>query len=219
MKIPFFISFIILASCGNGSQKNTIDKSALANVEPVQVQVQNELKKAYFASGCFWCSGVIYENVIGVKEVIYGYSGGHTENPTYQQVGTGRTGHSESVEVTYDPKEVSFKTLVDVYFGSQNVTQQNGQGPDRGSEYRSILFYQNETEKQIIEAKIAELDAQYREPIAAEVLPFQKFWRAEEYHQDYEKKNPNNPYIQNVSVPRLNKFKEKFPELLKENKE
>lgn len=218
MKISLLFSLIILAGCGNGQQQTKNKKNILANADPVQVPVQNGFKKAYFASGCFWCSGIIYENVIGVKEVIYGYSGGHTENPTYQQVGTGRTGHSESVEVTYDPDEVSFKTLVDVYFGSQNVTQQNGQGPDQGSEYRSILFFQNEAEKQIIDAKITELDAQYRKPIAAEVLPFQKFWRAEEYHQDYEKKNPNNPYIQNVSIPRLNKFKEKFPELLKENR-
>jgi peptide-methionine (S)-S-oxide reductase len=117
--------------------------------------------------------------------------------------------------VIYDPEKVSFATLVDVYFGSQNVTQQNGQGPDIGSQYRSIIFYQNEKQKQIIEDKIAELDKQYNKPIAAEVVPFEKFWKAEDYHQDYKKKHPNNPYIQNVSNPRFERFKEKFPELVK----
>lgn len=221
MKNSLFLFIIVLTSCGNSSKNSVFEKQQelVENADPVQASSQNGLKKAYFASGCFWCSGIIYENIIGVKEVIYGYSGGHTKNPTYEEISTGKTGHSESVEVTYDPKKVSFATLVDVYFGSQNVTQKNGQGPDRGSQYRSILFYQNKKERQIIEEKIAELDAFYRKPVAAEVLPFQKFWRAEEYHQDYEKKHPNNPYIQNVSVPRLNEFKEKFPELLKENKE
>ena len=220
MRTSFFLFLILLTSCGNGTQNSHAEKQRqLFENDPVQIPMQNGLKKAYFASGCFWCSGIIYENVKGVKKTIYGYSGGLMENPTYEQVGTGRTGHSETVEVTYDPEEVSFRTLVDVYFGSQNVTQQNGQGPDQGTQYRSILFYQNEAEKQIIEEKIAKLDAVYRKPIAAEVMPFQKFWCAEEYHQDYEKKNPNNPYIQNVSIPRLNEFKEKFPELLKENKE
>ncbi len=221
MKISFFLFLIVLTSCGNSSKESPSEKQQqlVENADAIQVSMQNGLKKAYFASGCFWCSGIIYENVIGVKEVIYGYSGGHTDNPTYEQIGAGQTGHSESVEVTYDPKEVSFGTLVNVYFGSQDVTQQNAQGPDRGSQYRSILFYQNEKEKQIIEEKIDALQPLFSKPIAAEVMPFQKFWPAEEYHQDYEKKHPNNPYIQNVSIPRLNKFKEKFPELLKENKE
>ncbi|MCB0522330.1 MAG: bifunctional methionine sulfoxide reductase B/A protein [Lewinellaceae bacterium] len=172
--------------------------------------------KAYFASGCFWCVEAVYESVKGVKEVISGYAGGHTENPTYEQSNTGRTGHAESVEVIYDPSVVSFSTLVDVYFGSQDPMQVNGQGPDRGSQYRSIIFYQNDAEKKIIEEKKAALAQQLGATIAAEVKPFEKFWRAEDYHQNYEKQHPENPYIQNVSIPRLNRFKKKFPELLKE---
>lgn len=217
-----FLTFLFLAaliSCGNTQQQNAEKEQQLVeNSDPVEVSTQNGLKKAYFASGCFWCVGIIYEHVIGVKKVIYGYSGGHTQNPTYEASNTGKTGHAESVEVTYDPDKVSFATLVDVYFGSQNVTQQNGQGPDTGSQYRSILFYQNEKQKQIIEEKIAALNPFFGKPIAAEVMPFQKFWKAEEYHQDYAEKNPNSRYIQNVSVPRYNEFKEKFPELIKENK-
>ena len=174
------------------------------------------LATAYFASGCFWCVEAVYESVKGVREVISGYAGGHTKNPTYEESNTGKTGHAEAVEVIYDPATVSFSSLVDVYFGSQNPTQVNGQGPDNGSQYRSIIFYNNEAEKKIIEEKKAALAKQLNATIAAEVMPFEKFWRAEEYHQDYEKLHPNNPYIQNVSIPRLNRFKKKFPELLKE---
>ena len=178
------------------------------------------MERAYFASGCFWCVEAIYESVKGVDEAISGYSGGHTKNPTYESSNTGTTGHAEAVEIIYNPNVVSFKTLVDVYFGSQNITQVNGQGPDRGSQYRSIIFYQNDEQKQIIDTKIAALEKEVgKGNVAAQVLPFQKFWKAEAYHQDYEKNNPNNPYIQNVSIPRLNKFKAKFPDILKTDKE
>ena len=138
------------------------------------------------------------------------------KNPTYESSNTGRTGHAEAVEVLYNPKVVSFATLVDVYFGSQNVTQINGQGPDRGSQYRSIIFYQNDTQKNIIIKKKDFLSKSINRKIAAEIMPFQKFWKAEEYHQDYEKRNPYNRYIQNISVPRLKRFQKKFPELIKQ---
>jgi len=187
------------------------------DVEPIEVPSENGLEKAYFASGCFWCVEAVYESVKGVKESISGYAGGHTENPTYEASNTGRTGHAEAVEIIYDPEVISFETLVDVYFGSQNITQVNGQGPDRGSQYRSIIFYQNDMQKQIILDKIDELMKDYS-PVAAEVMPFEKFWEAEDYHQDYKKYNPNNPYIRGVSKPRFDKFKAKFPDLIKENK-
>ncbi|MCM8567925.1 peptide-methionine (S)-S-oxide reductase MsrA [Gramella jeungdoensis] len=210
------ISLLLLA-CGNQSKENTATNPEIANAEPIEVPAQNGKERAYFASGCFWCVEAIYESVQGVEEAISGYSGGHTKNPTYEASNTGRTGHAEAVEVIYDPDVVSFKTLVEVYFGSQDPTQVNGQGPDRGSQYRSIIFYQNEEQKKIIEEVKAEVAKDYDEPIAAEILPFQKFWKAEDYHQDYEKNNPNNPYIQKVSIPRLNRFKSKFPDILKED--
>ena len=208
---------LVLFACGNNAQNNPATKPEIANAEPVEVPAENGLEKAYFASGCFWCVEAVYESVKGVDEAISGYSGGHTKNPTYEQSNTGRTGHAESVEVIYDPEVVSFETLVQVYFGSQNPTQVNGQGSDRGSQYRSIVFYQNEAQKKTIEKVKAEVAKNYDSPIAAEVLPFQKFWVAEDYHQDYEKYHPENPYIQSVSIPRINRFKKKFPELLKEN--
>lgn len=210
------MSLILLFNCENKAQVSAKQQEVI-NSKPVEVPMENGKAKAYFASGCFWCVEAIYEHVKGVEEVINGYSGGHTKNPTYESSNTGRTGHAEAVEVIYDPKVVSFATLVDVYFGSQNVTQVNGQGNDRGSQYRSIIFYQNEAQKKIILEKKEALAKKLNEKIAAEVYPFQKFWVAEDYHQDYERLHPNDGYIRNVSVPRLNRFKAKFPELLKEN--
>ncbi|MBT8296264.1 MAG: peptide-methionine (S)-S-oxide reductase MsrA [Gramella sp.] len=218
MKFLFlnFISLVLLA-CGNQTKNNHATKAEIANADPIEVAAENGMKKAYFASGCFWCVEAIYESIEGVEEAVSGYSGGHTKNPTYESSNTGKTGHAEAVEVIYDPEVVSFKTLVEVYFGSQDPTQVNGQGPDRGSQYRSIIFYQNEEQKKIIEDVKAEVAKNYKEAIAAEILPFQKFWKAEDYHQNYEENNPNNPYIRNVSIPRLNRFKDKFPDILKED--
>ncbi|MDA7716960.1 peptide-methionine (S)-S-oxide reductase MsrA [bacterium] len=209
---------LLFSSCQSKSQSTRKEQnhSEIKNTAPVQVEPVNGLERAYFASGCFWCVEAIYESVKGVKESVSGYSGGHTQNPTYQTSNTGRTGHAEAVEIIYDPKIISFSTLVDVYFGSQNPTQINGQGPDHGSQYRSILFYQNNEQRKIIEEKKAALSKELNREIAAEVLPFQKFWKGEAYHQDYEKRNPSNPYIQNVSIPRLKKFQNKFPDLIKE---
>jgi peptide-methionine (S)-S-oxide reductase len=216
MKYLLLTLIFSLTACGNSSGE-TVTLPEIANAEPVEAPTQNGLKKAYFASGCFWCVEAVFESVVGVKEAISGYSGGHTENPTYEESNTGRTGHAEAVEVIYDPEIIDFEILTDVYFGSMDPTQKNGQGPDIGSQYRSIIFYQNAQQKKIIEQKLKELAEQYNKAIAVEVLPFQKFWKAEDYHQNYKKYNPNDPYIRNVSVPRMNRFKKKFPQLLKEN--
>jgi peptide-methionine (S)-S-oxide reductase len=208
------ILFCKLSSCQNPIKNSK--QQAVINAKPVEVPIENSIARAYFASGCFWCVEAIYESVIGVQESVSGYAGGFTKNPTYELSNTGRTGHAEAVEVYYDPKLVSFSTLLDVYFGSQNVAQVNGQGPDRGSQYRSIVFYQNETQKTLILNKISEIEKLQNTKVAAEVYPFQKFWKAEAYHQNYERLHPNNPYVRNVSIPRLKRFKTKFPHLLKE---
>ncbi len=213
--LPLAFIFAATLSCTAQKTNRTAQKEAQKK-DPVEVPVQGGLAKAYFAAGCFWCVEAVYESVKGVKEAHSGYSGGHTQNPTYEDSNTGKTGHAEAVEVIYDPKAVSYATLVDVYFGCHDVTQVNGQGPDHGSQYRSLIFYQNEEQKKVIEEKIAALNKELSpKEIAAEVLPFEKFWMAEDYHQDYERINPENPYVQNVSIPRLQKFQAKFPELLK----
>ncbi len=212
-------------SCQSNDKENK--KVTLVDVEPIQTDMAAQLppqdlskyETAYFASGCFWCVEAIFESVKGVKEVVSGYSGGTEENPTYEQVGGGMTHHAEAVEVYYDPKEISFTALVQVFFGSHDPTTLNRQGPDRGPQYRSIAFYKNDSEKKIIENYIAALKEQKvygEDAITTEVTKFEKFYDAEDYHQDYERKHPNNPYITNVSIPRLNRFKKIFPGYLKE---
>ena len=202
-----------LVSCQ--TKKPNAKQDAIINAKAIEVPLQDGLAKAYFASGCFWCVEAVYESVNGVTEVINGYAGGHSENPTYQLSNTGRTGHAEAVEVLYDPTVVSFSTLLEVYFGSQDITQVNGQGPDNGSQYRSIIFYQNQDQKDEVIHKIKQLTKELNINIAAEVYPFLKFWQGEDYHQNYERLHPNNSYIRNVSIPRLRKFQQKFKHLLK----
>lgn len=162
-----------------------------------------ESKKAVLAAGCFWCVEAIYERVPGVTDVTSGYAGGHTDNPTYESSNTGKTGHAEAVEITYDPDKVTFSELLDYYFKSFDPTEGRGVAPDFGSQYRPIAFYSDEAEKIAIAEKIAEIQPTYDQPIAVEIAPLDKFWRAEDYHQDYEENNPDNPYIRNVSIPRL----------------
>ncbi len=212
------ISFAACQTSDGADNSASAKQAALYTAEPVEVKpTKDGLEKAYFASGCFWCVEAVYESVKGVQESISGYAGGHTKNPTYEASNTGRTGHAEAVEIIYDPSVVDFATLVDVYFGSQNITQVNGQGPDRGSQYRSIIFYQNEAQKKIIDEKISALNKELApQKVAAEVMPFQKFWIGEDYHQNYERLHPNNPYIRNVSIPRLKRFQAKFPDILKD---
>ena len=179
---------------------------------------QTELKNAYFASGCFWCVESIYESLKGVNDVVSGYSGGWLKNPSYRQVLTGKTGHAESIKVSYDPNQISFSKLVEVFFASHDPTTLNKQGPDIGPHYRSIAFYETNEEKIIIEKEIKRLlDNKVYDLIVTEVKNFEIFYLAESYHQDYKIKNPNNPYIWNVSVPRIKKFKSNYSDLLKKD--
>lgn len=169
------------------------------------------LKTATFAGGCFWCEEGVFENIIGVGDVISGYSGGKEENPTYEQVGSGTTGHAESFEFTYDPSVVTYEDLIKVYIASIDPTQVDGQGPDHGKQYRSIIFYRNEDEKRIAENYINSLNqsGKFNKPISVEIVPFVKFWKAEDYHQNYIKNNPENPYVIHESLPRIQRTKQK----------
>lgn len=183
-----------------------------------EVLLQKNNKEAYFASGCFWCVEAIFESLKGVEEVYSGYSGGVTINPSYREVMSGNTGHAETVEIIYNPKIIDFKTLVKVFFESHDPTTKDSQGPDFGSQYRSIAFYNNENEKEIIKSYIEDLNKNvFENKIVTEIIKFQKFYYAETYHQDFEKKNPNNLYINKVSIPRINNFKNKMESLLKIN--
>tara|TARA_B110000259_G_scaffold31765_1_gene34841 strand:+ start:220 stop:870 length:651 start_codon:yes stop_codon:yes gene_type:complete len=208
------IILILAGSCSKAQESNR--QKLIINSDPVLVNTEG-IHRAYFASGCFWCVEAIYESIIGVNEVISGYSGGFTSNPTYEIVNTQRTGHAETIEVIYDPKLISFSQLVEVYFGTQNIEQINGQGPDNGTQYRSIIFYQNQEQKEIINEKVEEITNSLKVNVAAKAYPFLKFWKAEGYHQDFKKNNKNNRYIINVSDPRFKRFKYKFSEIIDQN--
>ncbi|MBP7183993.1 MAG: peptide-methionine (S)-S-oxide reductase MsrA [Saprospiraceae bacterium] len=180
-------------------------------------QEKSPYSTAVFALGCFWCVEEIFEHIKGVHEVISGYSGGHTANPTYEQVGMGRTGHAESILVKYDPALVSYEELLKVYFKSGDITQVNGQGPDDGDQYRSIIFYDSENQRDIIQNEIKKLEnsGEYKDKISIEIKPFDIFYVAEDYHQDFVKLNPNENYVKAVSKPRFVKAITSFKDLLK----
>ncbi len=208
-----FLSISLISTACNGTSAKTIAGTELST----DTTRYGKLDTAYFASGCFWCVEAIYERLYGVKESVSGYSGGKTKNPTYEEVGGDRTGHAEAVMIFYDPKLISYESLVKVYFGSQNPTDVNGQAPDFGSAYRSIIFYRNAAEQKIAEDFKRQLgeSGKFSAPIAAEIIPFTVFYEAEDYHQNYEKLNPNNSYVRGISIPRLRRMEAKFPELLK----
>lgn len=209
-RITYLIIIIgILSSC----KQTTTAQSTLADSHKAQ---KNGYKAAYFASGCFWCSESIFNSVLGVRRVIVGYAGGQGKQPNYHTYE--RMGYAETIKVIYDPKVIDFATLLTVYFGSQNPVQQYGQGPDRGAGYRSIIFYHNPKQKALIKTKIKNIQQHFSRPIAAEIVPFNQFWIAENYHQNYEEKHPNAPYIRQVSLPRLHQFQNNYPELLKRDR-
>lgn len=164
---------------------------------------------ATFAGGCFWAQEEGFDQLIGVREVISGYAGGNTKNPTYEEVGTDRTGHAESVQVYYDPKVITYNDLLTAFFAGHDPTTLNRQGPDSGRDYRSVAFYRTPAEKLAIETAIKEVNASkhYPNPVVTEVLPFTVFYSAENYHQNYVKLHPNQPYIQQVSLPKVAKLR------------
>jgi peptide-methionine (S)-S-oxide reductase len=182
----------------------------------VPIATSSGRETAVFAGGCFWGVQAVFQRVNGVITTAAGYSGGSAETATYKQVITETTGHAESVEVTYDPSRITYGQLLRVYFSvAHDPTELNRQGPDVGTSYRSAIFYANEGQKRIAAAYIAQLDAAKVFPrrIVTEVTPLKRFYRAEEYHQDYALHNPDNPYIQVCDLPKISALKKQFPEL------
>lgn len=210
ISLVFTITIFLGCNANTSPSNENIHTIESAKVEPNAV--------AYFASGCFWCVEAIFESVEGVGDVVSGYSGGKESTANYGEVSAGRTDHAEAVAVHYDSTKVDYPTLLKVFFGSHDPTTLNQQGPDRGTQYRSAIFYRNETEKKMAQNYVDQLLKEGAYPkITTEIVPLSGFYKAEDYHQDYERKNPNNSYVRAVSIPRLNKFKKKFPELLKEH--
>ncbi|NHJ12391.1 MAG: peptide-methionine (S)-S-oxide reductase [Candidatus Thorarchaeota archaeon] len=167
---------------------------------------------ATFGGGCFWCVEAVYQEIKGVSSVTSGYAGGHVENPTYKQVTTGTTGHAEVVQIQYDPEEVSYEEVLEVFFGTHDPTTKNRQGNDVGPQYRSIILYHNEEQRAIAEAVKARLDSsrKWKNPIVTEIVPFTKFYPAEDYHQNYYRSNPRQGYCRYIISPKLDKLKRDF---------
>jgi peptide-methionine (S)-S-oxide reductase len=169
----------------------------------------NQTALATFGGGCFWCTEALFERVKGVKAVVSGYAGGQQANPTYKQVCSGGTGHAEVVQIEYDPKQVSYETLLEIFLDTHDPTTLNKQGADEGTQYRSIILYHDEAQKQAAEKVKKAVALNYKDSVTTEIVPLKKFYPAEEYHQDYFAKNPNAPYCAFVIRPKLQKFLKK----------
>jgi peptide-methionine (S)-S-oxide reductase len=171
---------------------------------------------AVLAGGCFWCVEAVFQQIEGVEKVVSGYSGGDAASAHYEIVSTGKTGHAESVQVTYDPRKISYGQLLKVFFSvAHDPTQLNRQGHDIGTQYRSVVFYSNPEQKRIAEAYIAQLDRAgvFRSPIVTQVVELKSFYPAEEHHQNFCRRNPTNPYVMNVAMPKVEKVRKEVPEL------
>lgn len=164
------------------------------------------------ATGCFWCTEAVFQQLIGVKTVVSGYSGGHVENPSYEQVINGQTGHAEVCQIEFDPEQISFEELLEVFFNTHDPTTLNRQGNDVGPQYRSAIFYHNEEQRVIAERVKSALDVNgtWKNPIVTEIKVFDKFYPAEDYHQGYFRNNPNQGYCRYVIAPKLDKFEKVF---------
>ena len=171
-------------------------------------------EKATFGGGCFWCIEAAFEELDGVESVTSGYAGGHVEDPSYREVCSGNTGHAEVVQVEYDPDVVSYEGLLEVFFTVHDPTQRNRQGPDVGTQYRSIILYHDGRQRELAAGYIDALDEEggYDDPVVTELEPLERFWRAEEKHQSYFDKNPSDAYCQMHAQPKIEKVREKFRE-------
>ena len=178
-----------------------------------------DTQTAVLAGGCFWGVEGVYEHMRGVKSVVSGYAGGEASTATYKQIGTGRTGHAESVQITFDPKQVSYGEILRVFFSvAHDPTQLNRQGPDIGPQYRSAIFYVNDAQRDLAKSYIADLDksGKFRGAIVTKVDPLTKFYPAEKYHQDFMANNPAHPYIVFHDLPKIREFKKLYPEYYRE---
>lgn len=207
--IVVVLSFAFLASGCNSQKKED------APVVSVSLDAPEGEAIAAFAAGCFWCTEHIYEAVVGVDSAVSGYAGGTVANPTYELVNTETTGHAETVLVYYNPDSIGYEELVRVFFSSHDPTTLNRQGPDEGSSYRSILFFQTPEEKAIGERVLKAFQPSFSRPIVTEITKLTRFYRAEEYHQDYIEHHPDSRYVRQVSIPRFEKFKKTYEGRLK----
>lgn len=188
-----------------------------SKVKKVPDKEEKKLAVATFGGGCFWCVEAVFQRLDGIEKVVSGYSGGATKNPTYKEVCTGETGHAEVIQVTYDPAKLEFKDILEVFWKTHDPTTLNQQGADIGTQYRSVIFYADESQKKIAEEYKAKLDAAkiYTDPIVTEISPLKEFYEAEDYHQNYYNLNKSQPYCKNVVKSKVDKFKKVFGDKMK----
>ncbi len=205
-----FIGLAIVAAAG--SLENTSQKN-------LKVSNMDSLKIATFGEGCFWCTEAIFQRLKGVEKVVSGYAGGHTKNPTYREVCTGKTGHVEACQIYYNPSVISYSELLEVFWKTHDPTTMNRQGNDVGTQYRSVIFYHDDEQKSLAEKYEYELDQSgaFKSPIVTQILPYTNFYPAEDYHQDYYDQNTSQPYCTLVIEPKLEKFEKVFKNKLKPN--
>lgn len=190
------------------AEKPAKPEPAAATEEKANEPAKPKMEFATFGGGCFWCTEAVFERIPGVKSVVSGYSGGTTPNPTYEMVSTGLTGHAEVIQIEYDANVVTFDKLLELFWLAHDPTTLDAQGPDHGPQYRSIILYHNPAQKKAAEASIRAHNARrpHGSPIVTQVVPFEKFYPAEDYHQDFARSNPNHGYVQTYIVPKLRKF-------------
>jgi peptide-methionine (S)-S-oxide reductase len=203
----------VMSSAGEDRPVRGTEPSSSSNVGSSE-----SLEKATFGAGCFWCVEAVFQRLKGVRSVVSGYSGGRMKKPTYKQVCLGTTGHAEAVQVTYDPKQISYAELLEVFWGTHDPTTRNRQGNDVGTQYRSAIFYHSDEQRKLAEQYQQKLDASgvFRTPIVTEIVPFREFFPAENYHQDYYQLNARQPYCQMVIRPKVEKLKKVFGDKLKD---
>ncbi len=193
--------------------------AALCAALTVTLQAESEPMKtetATLGGGCFWCVEAVYERLPGIISVVSGYAGGQTENPTYEQIGTGKTGHAEVVQIAYDPSKISYEKIIDLFWDAHDPTTLNRQGADTGPQYRSIILTENADQMRIANESKTRAQTKSKSPIVTEIVPLTKFYPAEDYHQDFYRENPMHPYNQAVIRPKLKKLDEKARELNQE---
>ena len=193
--------------------------AALCAALTVTLQAESEPMKtetATLGGGCFWCVEAVYERLPGIISVVSGYAGGQTENPTYEEIGTGKTGHAEVVQITYDPAKISYEKIIDLFWEAHDPTTLNRQGADTGPQYRSIILTENADQMRIANESKTRAQTKSKSPIVTEIVPLTKFYPAEDYHQDFYRENPMHPYNQAVIRPKLKKLDEKATELNQE---
>jgi peptide-methionine (S)-S-oxide reductase len=202
-------------SC-SGQPESSSKNSQVAKDEIIKSM--DSLEVATLGAGCFWCVEAIFQDIKGVKKVESGYSGGSIKNPSYKEVCNGTTGHAEVVQVTFDPKEVAFSSILEVFFSTHDPTTLNRQGADVGTQYRSAIFYHSEEQKKVAELakEAAQSSGDWSNTIVTDISAYSNFYKAEDYHQDYYNQNGTQPYCQIVITPKVDKFKKKFAALLKE---